>query len=431
MDDDGVIGSLGLIDDLGHPDPSFLDRMYEVVAAEVGFDNLTGPRLGRDIRAVPRAQVRPGRSLRGRSPAGRGWTALVAAALIVVAALGLASSFLGGFPVRPPNGVTSASPTPTPSLRSPAVRPSVAPSTSPSVPDPFRIARAYTFESLGLATPLGMAAGRDGLLYVLDTAPSVTVIDPTDGHVVRTWGRKGSGPGQFNLSRAGQNPGRGDIAVAPNGRVIVADAGNQRVQIFRPDGAFLSEFGDPGVNAGQFSSLDDIAVGPDGSIFVIDLDVNRLSRFSPNGTFLWRSPDPTTDRRIAGPIHGIAVRPDGSVVANCEGCTGFLTFDGATGRLSGVIPAPDVGGDGGRLTIDRSGNLFVELILQQATLVLDPSGRLIAALPWTSGMQRMQISNSVAWGDVFYKAPVPVGVGRAYTFNRLGLVVLDVVLPSR
>ena len=45
--------------------------------------------------------------------------------------------------------------------------------------------------------------GPDGLLYILDTKPQVTVIDPADGHVVRRWGRQGAGPGEFDVDACG------------------------------------------------------------------------------------------------------------------------------------------------------------------------------------------------------------------------------------
>jgi hypothetical protein len=46
------------------------------------------------------------------------------------------------------------------------------------------------------------------------------------------------------------------------------------------------------------------------------------------------------------------------------------------------------------------------------------------------GMHTMDIAKTVSWGDPFYKAPVPAESGRAYSFNQLGLVVLDVTLPA-
>ncbi len=56
-----------------------------------------------------------------------------------------------------------------------------------------------------------------------------------DGNFVKSWGRTGSGPGQFNSVRG--------IASDAAGDVYVADAGNKRIQVFDGEGNFKSEFG--------------------------------------------------------------------------------------------------------------------------------------------------------------------------------------------
>lgn len=67
-----------------------------------------------------------------------------------------------------------------------------------------------------------------GNLYVMDTqAGHVVIIDPNGG-LVRTVGRKGEGPGEFNL------PGR--IQVWRDGRFVVQDLGHMAYQVFGPDG---------------------------------------------------------------------------------------------------------------------------------------------------------------------------------------------------
>src|SRR5437667_953416 len=62
-----------------------------------------------------------------------------------------------------------------------------------------------------------------------------------DGKFIKTWGRKGSGPGEFDTPHA--------IIIDSQGRIFVGDRGNNRVQIFDQDGKFLAEwkqFGRPG-----------------------------------------------------------------------------------------------------------------------------------------------------------------------------------------
>ena len=79
------------------------------------------------------------------------------------------------------------------------------------------------FENSG---PTGFDAA--GNLYVLDTrAYQVVVIDPQGG-LVRTVGRRGEGPGEFN--RAGR------LWVWRDGRFVVADNGHGAYQVFGPTG---------------------------------------------------------------------------------------------------------------------------------------------------------------------------------------------------
>src|SRR5216683_59117 len=54
------------------------------------------------------------------------------------------------------------------------------------------------------------------------------------GELKRSWGTPGGGPGQFFIPHG--------IAVAADGRVFVCDRENDRIQIFSPDGEYLSEW---------------------------------------------------------------------------------------------------------------------------------------------------------------------------------------------
>ena len=55
-----------------------------------------------------------------------------------------------------------------------------------------------------------------------------------DGKFIKTWGKKGTGPGEFAELHG--------IALDSNGRVFVADRGNSRIQIFDADGKYLTEW---------------------------------------------------------------------------------------------------------------------------------------------------------------------------------------------
>ena len=70
-----------------------------------------------------------------------------------------------------------------------------------------------------------VARGRNGDLYISDGYGNARVHRfAADGTHLTSWGRPGSGPGEFNLPHS--------IAIDSAGRVYVADRENSRVQIF-------------------------------------------------------------------------------------------------------------------------------------------------------------------------------------------------------
>jgi outer membrane protein assembly factor BamB len=54
------------------------------------------------------------------------------------------------------------------------------------------------------------------------------------GRWVKTWGERGTAPGQFNTLHSIANDAKGNI--------YVADRSNRRIQVFDPDGTFLRQF---------------------------------------------------------------------------------------------------------------------------------------------------------------------------------------------
>jgi hypothetical protein len=89
---------------------------------------------------------------------------------------------------------------------------------------------------------------------------------------VRTWGRPGTGPGEFHLPHS--------LVVDPDGRVIVADRENDRIQVFAANGTFIAQWTDtvrPSV----------VALTPHGNILCAE-----MARFRGESTF--RSGDIST-----------------------------------------------------------------------------------------------------------------------------------------
>jgi len=71
-----------------------------------------------------------------------------------------------------------------------------------------------------------------------------------DGKFIKTWGRKGSGPGEFDTPHA--------ITSDSQGRIFVGDRSNNRVQIFEQDDKFLAEWKQFGWPSGVYIARNDI-----------------------------------------------------------------------------------------------------------------------------------------------------------------------------
>ena len=72
--------------------------------------------------------------------------------------------------------------------------------------------------------PQGVVVTPDGYVLVVETGRDRVVVFSPQGEHVHQWGSNGSAPGQFYFPRSG--------ALLPDGRVVIADSGNNRIQLF-------------------------------------------------------------------------------------------------------------------------------------------------------------------------------------------------------
>ena len=83
--------------------------------------------------------------------------------------------------------------------------------------------------------PTRLSVATNGDLYVSDGYGNARIHRfSAKGELLQSWGGPGTGPGQFNLPHS--------VWAHSDGRVFVCDRENERVQIFSPDGEYLSEW---------------------------------------------------------------------------------------------------------------------------------------------------------------------------------------------
>jgi len=117
-----------------------------------------------------------------------------------------------------------------------------------------------------LNTPCDVVTDADGNIYVGDghsgqglDAPPDTVARiakfDRDGNFITSWGRLGSGPGEFRTPHA--------MDIDSQDRLVVGDRGNNRLQIFELDGTYIGELR-------QFGRPSGIYITDDDTIYVSD-----------------------------------------------------------------------------------------------------------------------------------------------------------------
>jgi peptidylglycine monooxygenase len=122
----------------------------------------------------------------------------------------------------------------------------------------------------------------------------VLVVD-RDGHQVLGFDREGKvlftlGDREPHFQAPFNHPT--DVAQAPNGDIYVSDGyGNTRVHRFSADGKLKHSWGEPGSGPGQFTTPHGIKALPDGRILVGDRENNRVQVFDVDGNYLteWRN----------------------------------------------------------------------------------------------------------------------------------------------
>jgi hypothetical protein len=103
--------------------------------------------------------------------------------------------------------------------------------------------------------------------------------DPVTGYeYVTQWGSFGSAPGQFH--------GASTIAIDSSGTLYVADAGNDRIQLFTSEGVFTAIWGSYGTGDGEFNDPAGLEVDSSDNIYIADKNNHRIQKFTSAGVFL-------------------------------------------------------------------------------------------------------------------------------------------------
>ncbi|MEX1257833.1 MAG: peptidyl-alpha-hydroxyglycine alpha-amidating lyase family protein [Gemmatimonadota bacterium] len=145
--------------------------------------------------------------------------------------------------------------------------------------------------------------------------------DP-QGNLLMTWGGRGTDPGQFNQPHS--------LAMDSQGRLFVADRGNNRIQIFDQDGNFIDQWY-------QFSRLSGIYIDANDVLYGADSESGSVN--AAHGAWL-------RGIRVGSARTGeiTAFIPDPN-----PDCSGTCTAEGVVADRNGNIYGAEVGPSPGRL----------------------------------------------------------------------------------
>lgn len=150
-------------------------------------------------------------------------------------------------------------------------------------------------------SPQDVALAADGTLYVADTGNRVLQRRGPDGG----WSLWAPPPAIY----AGYLPV--GVTVAPDGRVLVADAGATKVHVFQPSGTLISTWGGQGSEEGLFQDLAAVDVTAEGTVAAVDGFDNRATLFNatrysrPIATINW------LNTPSVGPLDTLVMRGTG------------------------------------------------------------------------------------------------------------------------
>jgi len=217
----------------------------------------------------------------------------------------------------------------------------------------------------------GMTLDRDGNVWVTDAqikdgkGNQVLKFSP-DGKLLMALGKAGvAGSGTDVFS------GPCDVAIAANGDIFVADghiadSPVNRIMKFSKDGKFIKAWGKRGSGPGEFDTPHSIAIDSRGRIFVADRSNSRVQVFDQNGKFLdqWKQ---------FGRPSGIYIdRNDNMVVADSQSNAkqnpgyrrGIYVGSARDGKVTALIPFaepdPEKNNNAGieGVAIDAKGNVY-------------------------------------------------------------------------
>ena len=163
--------------------------------------------------------------------------------------------------------------------------------------------------------PNDVVVGKNGDIFVSDghdaRNPNARIVKfDKKGKFIKEWGKKGKGPGEFDVPHT--------LAMDSKGRLFVGDRANNRIQIFDQDGKFIEEWK-------QFSRPSGLYIDKNDVLYAADSESNaRVNPGFARGirigsakdgtvTAFIPDPEPNPDKVVTSAAEGVAADAQGNV----------------------------------------------------------------------------------------------------------------------
>ena len=229
-------------------------------------------------------------------------------------------------------------------------------------------------KSLGagmFGTPHGVHVDREGNVWVADgngkgsKGHQVVKFSPENKRLMTlgTPGVAGDGRDTFNQPSA--------VLVAPSGDIFVGDGhggnSNARIVKFSKDGTFIKTWGKKGAGPGEFETPHHLAMDSRGRLFVADRGNNRIQIFDQDGNFIAQWSQFGRPNSIYIDKNDILYVADSqSDVRTNPGFVKGIRIGRATdGQVTALITDPEPDGIGEGIAVDSNGNIYTALTDKQ------------------------------------------------------------------
>ncbi|MFZ3170831.1 MAG: hypothetical protein WA118_02450 [Carboxydocellales bacterium] len=221
-----------------------------------------------------------------------------------------------------------------------------------------------TSDGQGMKQPMAVAVGDKGLIYVTDTGNNRVQVYRPNGKATISFGKAGSQNGEFNYPYG--------ILALENGHLLVADTGNYRIQEFTGTGEFVKIW----LPSGEKIKPGMMTMDNKGLVYISDLAGQQILVSDSEGKILQVIPGVTANLRFP---QGLVVDSLSQIWVADGGSFRVKVINGA-GELVKSLDGRGTLPKGSRFTMvrglamDNLGRIFVSESLANRIRVLDETG---------------------------------------------------------